>query len=595
MADNTLQRLENKYIKAKKIKNLVLVIAIVMSIICFFVVGNLKSDLVTGFCVSIILFIWFTYLILFVYFSATSNKLINLTESNILRYLNLKNWYFIKRYDDLVIVKSSQAVSNFTDVKYFKENAGKLEAAIKLLAEKQQYSILLINFLKNNDFKNFSMYSIIEQRIKNNLQNTKGYNIFISYTSPAGRSHSDRFISISPARMNELESDKSLLMSKSEYSKYLKDIEHDKLEQKKHAYYDKINEIIDFTNEKKNALIIKGDLDELDKQITTLFDRTINSISKIKTLDSGEWLVLDKLITSTDSEIHLIVDRNQRILDYYESSEFKIIKNTCDNLMASQKDFNEYIEEKVIAISSLFGTKVVRNETNNEDEFAYIHPYKKSITPFTAEVSANVFASAENKPLEYVVKYFYPTQVRYPEQIQKLQSLIEELETLKEARIIIENYKREIQQYLTEVPAFVLENDEDGFYSKLGFAIINENTLNVEYKFSYTSNGGKAQRSFTIPMTEETIVELIKMLESKLTLSAFSKEQRSLMTSKLRQQIKQRDNYTCKICGNSTHNEPNLLLEIDHIIPVVKGGTTHEDNLQTLCWKCNRQKSSKLM
>ena len=140
-----------------------------------------------------------------------------------------------------------------------------------------------------------------------------------------------------------------------------------------------------------------------------------------------------------------------------------------------------------------------------------------------------------------------------------------------------------------------MELDEDGFYSRLGFATINEKTLTVEYKFSYTSNGGKAQRSFTVPMTEDTIVKLIEKLESKLTMSAFTKEQRSLMTSKLRQQIKERDDFTCKICGNSTHQEPNLLLEIDHIIPVSKGGCTEEDNLQTLCWKCNRNKGSKII
>ena len=39
---------------------------------------------------------------------------------------------------------------------------------------------------------------------------------------------------------------------------------------------------------------------------------------------------------------------------------------------------------------------------------------------------------------------------------------------------------------------------------------------------------------------------------------------------------------------------PNLLLEIDHKIPLAKGGMTTEDNLQTLCWKCNRSKGAKL-
>lgn len=214
---------------------------------------------------------------------------------------------------------------------------------------------------------------------------------------------------------------------------------------------------------------------------------------------------------------------------------------------------------------------------------------------FTAEVSASVFASAENNPLDYVVKQFYSNKSLYPEQIQKLQLLVEELETLKEAKQIIENQKAEIQQYLSEVPDFIMENDEDGFYSRLGFATINENSLVVAYKFSYTSNAGYSQRSFNVPMTEETIVALIQKLEDKLTFTAFAKEQRSLMTSKLRQQIKERDKYTCQYCGNSINQEPNLLLEIDHKIPVSKGGLTEESNLQTLCWRCNRTKSDKLI
>lgn len=89
-------------------------------------------------------------------------------------------------------------------------------------------------------------------------------------------------------------------------------------------------------------------------------------------------------------------------------------------------------------------------------------------------------------------------------------------------------------------------------------------------------------------MTLETIEELINTLKSKLTKEAFIKEQRLLMTPKLRETVKERDLYTCCMCGNSITKEPNLLLEIDHIIPVSKGGKTIPSNLQTLCWKCNR-------
>ncbi|MBN8649962.1 MAG: HNH endonuclease [Cytophagales bacterium] len=64
------------------------------------------------------------------------------------------------------------------------------------------------------------------------------------------------------------------------------------------------------------------------------------------------------------------------------------------------------------------------------------------------------------------------------------------------------------------------------------------------------------------------------------------------MTSTLREKIKSRDNFCCKKCSLSIREEKNLLLEIDHIIPLSKGGITSEDNLQTLCWRCNRTKGA---
>lgn len=384
-------------------------------------------------------------------------------------------------------------------------------------------------------------------------------------------------------------------MDKGEYGKYQKEKQKEAVQQKQRKYYEKVNAIIDYASDNKGALIIKGSQEQLDGLIGQLFDRTVNSIKKIKTIDSEEWNTIENFMAHLEDEIKKIVSTNQKILAYYESLDFSKIKETCEVLMSSQREFNEYIAEKVEAISHLFGTRVVRNETIHDDEYNYIRPYKKTITPFTAEVSAAVFASAENNPLEYIVKYFYPDKKLYPEQIQKLYQLVEELETLRDAKQIIENYKAEYQQYLGDVPAFIMENDETGFYSRLGFAVIDESIFAVEYKFSYTSGGGMAQRSFTVPMTEENIAELIKVLESKLTASAFAKEQRTLMTRKLREHIKERDNFTCCSCGNSTYVEPNLLLEIDHIIPVAKGGRTEESNLQTLCWKCNRAKSDKIL
>lgn len=439
------------------------------------------------------------------------------------------------------------------------------------------------------------MYTRIETNIDNVLKEEIAYRIRVSYISSAGNNLGQKEILVDKDDIDELKNDPSLLMGKGEYNKYLKEQKKEALNQKQHDYYEKVNSIIEYANKNKDALIIKGSQEKLDNLIAKLFEKTVNSIKKIKTIDSEEWGLISSFIAQIDDGVKEIISKNDKILAYYESPDFLKVKETCDVLMSTQREFNEYISEKVESISTLFGTRVVRNETVIDDEYSYIRPYKKTITPFTAEVSATVFASAENNPLEYVVKYFYPNKKMYPEQIRKLQLLVEELETLKDAKQIIENYKKEYQQYIVDVPEFVMKNDEDGFYSRLGFANIDEGVLAVEYKFVYTSNGGMAQRSFTVPMTEETVIELVNTLESKLTISALAKEQRALMTKKLREYIKKRDNYTCCACGNSTHAEPNLLLEIDHIIPVAKGGLTEESNLQTLCWKCNRSKSDKVL
>lgn len=516
-------------------------------------------------------------------------------ETEVLSTLGFNNWNLVSYFDEYVTVKSRQTLEKYDKIKFFKDDKKMLEMAEETIKRKNEITGVIQKFLEDNEYKSNSQYDQITEHANTVIKNANAFRIKVSYISSAGNNLASKEISVSQYDIDRFHQEPSLLMSKGEYNKYIREQQKEALSQKQHEYYEQVNSIIDYVNMKKDTLIIKGDQQRLDILIGQLFDRTVNSIKKIKTLDSEEWTLIGDFMVRIKSEIEIIVSANQRILKYYESPDFLKIKHTCESLMSSQREFNEYINEKIQSISQLFGTRVIRNETINDDEYNYIRPYKKTITPFTAEVSSTVFASAENNPMEYIAKYFYPNKKLYQEQIQKLYFFVEELETLRDAKQIIENYKAEYQQYLGDVPAFIMENDEAGFYSRLGFAVIDESVLTVEYKFSYTSSGGLAKRSFTVPMTEETVAELIKVLENKLTASAFAKEQRTLMTKKLREFIKKRDNFTCCICGNSTHVEPNLLLEIDHIIPVAKGGQTVEDNLQTLCWKCNRAKSDKII
>lgn len=521
--------------------------------------------------------------------------LANELESFVLQDLNLPEWNVIPYFDVYIPVKSRKALDSYDAIRYFKENREKLPGAQRALQTKLAVYDSVSSYLQDNPYKHRLFYRRVQKKMNGVLRNASAYRIRVDYISTAGNHLGIRDIPVSLAEMENMINDPTVLMGKGEYSKYLREQNKELTAQKQHDYYTKVNQVIDLANENRELLVNKNHQAELDNLISKLLDRTVNAIKRTKTVESEEWNVIDKVITQEESAVGRIVQENREILDYYASPDFQLIRGTCYSLMQSQKDFNAYIGDKVRSISTLFGTRVTRNETVVDDEYNYIRPYTKTITPFTAEVSAAVFSSAENQPLDYVVKYFYPDKNKYPEQIQKLQLLVEELQTLREAKQIIENYKKDYQQYLQNVPAFIMERDEDGFYSRLGFANVDEQSLTVEYKFIYTSGGGMAQRYFTVPMTNETIIALIEMLESKLTAGAFAKEQRVLMTPKLRESIKERDHYTCCNCGNSTLTEPNLLLEIDHIIPVSKGGLTEESNLQTLCWKCNRSKGNKIL
>ena len=110
----------------------------------------------------------------------------------------------------------------------------------------------------------------------------------------------------------------------------------------------------------------------------------------------------------------------------------------------------------------------------------------------------------------------------------------------------------------------------------------------------YTSAGKRSRSASMILLNYRKLQDIEEKLEALTQKSNHAKRQRSKMTPALKKAILERDSYTCQNCGNSIYKEPNLLLEIDHIVPVSKGGKTEPDNLQTLCWRCNRSKSDSL-
>lgn len=65
---------------------------------------------------------------------------------------------------------------------------------------------------------------------------------------------------------------------------------------------------------------------------------------------------------------------------------------------------------------------------------------------------------------------------------------------------------------------------------------------------------------------------------------------RGISNSK-RYDVLRRDKFQCVLCGASG-NDANL--EVDHIVPITRGGTDEIINLRCLCFKCNRGKHAKI-
>lgn len=65
---------------------------------------------------------------------------------------------------------------------------------------------------------------------------------------------------------------------------------------------------------------------------------------------------------------------------------------------------------------------------------------------------------------------------------------------------------------------------------------------------------------------------------------------RKTLTKKIRFEVFKRDKFTCQYCGKSA---PDVILHIDHIVPVAKGGDNDITNLVTSCQGCNSGKKDR--
>lgn len=281
---------------------------------------------------------------------------------------------------------------------------------------------------------------------------------------------------------------------------------------------------------------------------------------------------------------------------YYTGAKFQKLKENLNEYTVNCNALNVHIEELKKTYSDVkkinYGSASLNDVSNYNFKRTELLKAKKS--EYIYDCSASVCKNAEAQPFKYLCKYF---NMKADEpSLESIENVLNNFSAAEEGKKLLNNELEKIKKSIkNDVPFFIRTFNMKKFMRKLGFDEIDFSTLYFPvYTFRYVSPGGNKSTRCDIRLDIKNLNDFVEYFSEVVKFKKSIIGQRALMTSKLREKIKQRDNYKCQNCGLSINDETNLLLEIDHIIPISKGGMSTEENLQTLCWKCNRTKGAKV-
>jgi len=282
---------------------------------------------------------------------------------------------------------------------------------------------------------------------------------------------------------------------------------------------------------------------------------------------------------------------------YYRSKKFLEIKNNIKAFTNNCNELNDHIEELKNSYIDIRSVDYGRADYLDYSQYNYKRPELKKLRESAKiyECSRTVCSNARQQPFKYICKYF---NIKTDEDtLSNFENVLNDFSAVEEGKVLLENEKeRIISSISSEIPFLIRTFSKKKIAEKLGFKSIDFSELYFpKYSFRYVSPGGNSSMSCDVTFDIDNLNRFINYLSELKKFKESIAGQRVLMTTVLREKIKNRDNYRCQCCGLSLKQEPNLLLEIDHIIPLAKGGITREDNLQTLCWRCNRSKGAKII
>ena len=282
---------------------------------------------------------------------------------------------------------------------------------------------------------------------------------------------------------------------------------------------------------------------------------------------------------------------------YFNSQVFLDHKKEIQSVITEHNEVSDYVNEirengKFSIGFTESGSHSHLAQSMNTSKFGYKRD--RNVADFSPshihKASLQVVRNSSVEPIKYLIKYFDIDATE--EKLSEIEAVGESISKLENA---VENLRFREESISTSIspPKFILKYYLKEFQSQIGLSIPALQIPYPKYVFQYVSAGGNSSQKTEIKLNSPTIDSLIESLSAKIKFNKSAAGQRALMTASFREFIKKRDGYCCQICSISLNDEAHLLLEVDHIKPVSKGGLSIETNLQTLCWKCNRSKSNK--
>ncbi len=281
---------------------------------------------------------------------------------------------------------------------------------------------------------------------------------------------------------------------------------------------------------------------------------------------------------------------------YFRGKNFIGTKKRIHSYISDCNELNAHIEDlrNTALVTNTYTEGIAEYKDASQWNMKRPALAKRRSEPNVHHCSRTVCDNASKAPFKYVCKYF---GIKADEAtLAQFETILNNFEAAEEGKEALRNERESIISSIsTEIPWAIRRFSRKKLEEKLGFDPVDFNAIYFpKYVFMYTSSGGNASTQCDVTMDIANLNKFVQYLSELIKFRKSVAGQRALMTSRLRQHIKERDGFTCRYCGASVAKEPNLLLEIDHIVPVSRGGLTTEDNLQTLCWRCNRSKGAKI-